>query len=375
MSLGTRLKPMVFRGQSENNMTSHAVKNLVAYLLCLCLTPPAISGDSDDVITIAAVGDLYIGGSAAPYLKQRGYSYPFESNKYILKTADITVVNLEAPLTNNKEAFMNKEYVLKMNPDAASAMRDAGFNVATLANNHIMDYGVEGLKDTITSLANAGIDHAGAGENLNVARKPATKSIKGKNIAFLAYSKVFPDEFYATDNSAGTVPGLFEYIMNDIKKTKQHYDIIVVSFHWGEELMKYPKDYQIKLAHLAIDSGANLIIGHHPHVVQGIERYNNGLIFYSLGNFAFGSVSRSAPEGIVASVKFGGNAIISAEVTPLNVDNKEILFQPKALLGEKAEAAIRNIQEISTIFKVNLAAKDGKGYIKFDDKLRAASLR
>ncbi|MEK7841619.1 MAG: CapA family protein [Deltaproteobacteria bacterium] len=351
--------------------------NSIAYLLCLCLfslTAPAISNGDDDIITILAVGDIYLGGSAAPYLKQNSYSYPFEPTKNILKDSDIAVANLEAPLTHRRDAFMEKEFILKMDPDAAGAIKAAGFDVVTLANNHIMDYGQDGLQDTINFLDKAELKHTGAGKDLKNARTPAIISIKNKKIAFLAYSKVFPEEFYATKESGGTAQGIFEYVRYDIMEIKKQVDFVIVSFHWGEELMKYPKEYQIKLAHLAIDSGAGLIIGHHPHVLQGVERYKNGLIFYSLGNFAFGSVSQSIPEGMIAIVKFSNNRIGSAEIIPLNVNNKEVLFQPKPLQGEKAENAIKNIQEVSDRFQLSFMTKEGKGFIRFDEELKSAAL-
>lgn len=358
-------------------MVKPIIRNSITYLLCLCLLYPIakVFGVDDDAITIVAAGDLYLGGTANPYLKQSGYSYPFESTKYVLKNADIAVVNLEAPLTNRTATFMDKEFVLKANPDSTEAIKAVGFDVATLANNHIMDYGQEGLRDTITALNKRGVSYTGAGEDLNNARKPAILNVKNKKIAFLAYSRVFPEEFYATDISGGTAPGLFEYVRDDIKKIKKDADIVIVSFHWSEELLKYPKEYQIKLAHLAIDSGANLIIGHHPHVIQGIEKYKNGLIFYSLGNFAFGSISQSSPEGILAAVRFKSNQIISAEIIPLNVNNKEVFFQPKVLEGERAEVAMRNIQEISDRFKLTIImAREGKGYIQLNEELKSASL-
>ncbi len=348
---------------------------MIAYLLCLFfLTIPAISGADDGLITILAVGDIYLGGSVNPYLKQNGYSYPFEPTKNILKDSDITVANLEAPLTQRPDAFMQKEFILKMDPEVAGAIKAAGFGVVTLANNHIMDYGQDGLQDTIKLLDKADLKHVGAGKDLKDARTPAIVGIKNKKIAFLAYSKVFPEEFYATRESGGTAQGIFEYVRYDIMEIKKQVDFVIVSFHWGEELTKYPKEYQIKLAHIAIDSGASVIIGHHPHVVQGIERYKNGLIFYSLGNFVFGSVGQSMPEGMIAIVKFSNNRIDSAEIIPLNVNNKEVLFQPKPLQGERAENAIKNIQEISDRFQLNLMAKEGKGVIRLDEELKSASL-
>ena len=350
---------------------------MIKYILCLCLlflTAPVISCADDDVITVLAVGDIYLGGSAAPYLKQNSYLYPFEPTKSILKDSDIAVANLEAPLTRRTAPFMEKEFILKIDPDATGAIKAAGFDVVTLANNHIMDYGQDGLQDTINFLDKADLKHAGAGRDLKDARMPAIISIKNKKIAFLAYSKVFPEEFYATKESGGTAQGIFEYVRYDIIEIKKQVDFVIVSFHWGEELMKYPKEYQIKLAHLSIDSGASVIIGHHPHVLQGIERYKNGLIFYSLGNFAFGSISQSMPEGMIVIVKFSNNRIGSAEFIPLNVNNKEVLFQPKPFQGERAENAIKNIQEISDRFQLSLTAKGGKGFIRLDEELKSASL-
>src|SRR3989338_9954757 len=307
------------------------MKNRIAMLVYLVFLIIPAQLRSADVITILAAGDIYLGGSATNYLKQNGYTYPFEYTKNILHNADIAMANLEAPLTNRTDAFMEKEFVLKVSPDAVGEIKSAGFDVLTLANNHIMDYGQGGLQDTMDILNKAGIKHTGAGKNSKAARTPVIVRIKNKKIAFLAYSLVFPEEYYATDDSSGTAHGVFDSIKSDIKNINKLVDIIIISFHWGEEKMKYPKEYQVNLAHLAIDNGASLVIGHHPHVIQGIEKYKNGLIFYSLGNFIFGSYSKYGAEGILAAVRFKGNQIISAEIIPLNVNNKEVFFQTKVL--------------------------------------------
>src|SRR3989304_5445593 len=167
---------------------------VLIYLVFLII--PAQSHDVD-VITILAAGDIYLGGSATNYLKQNGYAYPFEYTKNILHNADIAMANLEAPLTNRTDAFMEKEFVLKVSPDAVGAIKSAGFDVLTLANNHIMDYGPGGLQDTMDILNKTGIKHTGAGKKSKAARTPVIVSIKNKKIAFLAYSLVFPEEYYA----------------------------------------------------------------------------------------------------------------------------------------------------------------------------------
>lgn len=340
---------------------------VLIYLVFLII--PAQSHEAD-VITIVAVGDMYLGGSATNYLKQKGYSYPFEYTKNILHNADIAMANLEAPLTHRTDAFMEKKFILKHSPDAVEAIKSAGFDALTLANNHIMDYGPGGLQDTMDILNKTGIKHTGAGKNSKAARTPVIVNIKNKKIAFLAYSLVFPEEYYATDDSSGTAQGILDNIKSDIKDIKKDVDIVIISFHWGEEQMKYPKEYQVKLARLAIDNGARLVIGHHPHVIQGVEKYKNGLIFYSLGNFVFGSFGPAIPqrpEGMIAILSFSQNGVISGEIIPLNVDNRDVLFQPKPLQSEKFEDAIRNIQDISSKFQVKLDAKAGKGYLRFND--------
>ena len=334
-------------------------------ICCLCfliVAQAAASEGDEDAVTILAVGDVYIGGSAEFYLKKNGYSYPFRETENIIRNSDIALANLEAPLTDSVNVLMEKKFVLKTAPAAASAIKTAGFDVVTLANNHIMDYGADGLKDTIDLLDKASIRHTGAGQDLKEARTPALFNIRGTKVAFLAYSNVFPEEFYATENSAGTAQGLYEHIKADIKNISKHVDIVVVSFHWSEELARYPKEYQIRLAHLAIDNGADLVVGHHPHVIQGVERYKDGIVFYSLGNFAFGSFSQ-APEGIMAIVKLNKGKLISAEIIPLNVNNKEVLFQPKPLQGEGAVSVIDDIRDISSRFGLILTVKEGKGLL------------
>ena len=161
--------------------------------LCLCfliVAQAAASEGDEDAVTILAVGDVYIGGSAEFYLKKNGYSYPFRETENIIRNSDIALANLEAPLTESVNVLMEKKFVLKTAPATASAIKTAGFDVVTLANNHIMDYGADGLKDTIDLLDKAGIRHTGAGQDLKEARTPAILNIKGTRVAFLAYSNV-----------------------------------------------------------------------------------------------------------------------------------------------------------------------------------------
>ncbi len=181
-------------------------------------------------------------------------------------------------------------------------MKRAGFNVLSMANNHMLDYGADGLLETIHHLDSLGINHSGAGDSLSSARREAIVTCNGSKIAFLSYSLTFPKEFYADKDRAGTAPGFRPTLEEDISRARASADYVVVSFHWGQELAVMPKKYQVTAARLAVDAGADIVIGHHPHVLQGIEHYKNALIFYSLGNFAFGSLSKSCDRSIIVRI-------------------------------------------------------------------------
>lgn len=313
--------------------------------LVALLAAPALAG----TVTITAVGDVMLAGSGTPTYLALGYDYPFAATSRWLKEGDITIGNLEAPLTSGGIEFRDKRFRFRVPPRAAEALQRAGFDVMTLANNHMLDYGGAGLSDTLHHLQRVGIAATGAGKNLNQARLPALITVRDSRVAFLAYSLTYPAEFYATRHQPGTAPGETAQVEEDIRQARRTADLVIVSFHWGGEKERSPKPYQIALAHAAIDAGADLIIGHHPHVLQGIEFYRGVPILYSLGNFAFGSMSPACDRSVIARITLGkGEPLV--ELIPLNVLNDEVLFQPQPLTGEQGEEVIRQLALISTPF-------------------------
>ncbi len=282
-------------------------------------------------VTITLVGDIYLGGRVVPFIERYSPEYPFRHIKDVLKGSDVVIGNLESPLTTSEDVFMEKRFIFKAPPVVARWMKEVGFDILTLANNHIMDFGPGGLTDTLTVLKKVGILHTGAGMNIEEARRPVFVRVGGIRIGVLAYSNTLPKEFYAGRDSPGTAPGYYGYVRRDVRRLRKEADVVVVAFHWGEEGSFFPKDYQRELAHLAIESGAHLVVGHHPHVIQGIEFSGDGIVFYSLGNLVFGSYSPSA-EGMIAEVTFRRDgrrcAIKSVRIIPLNVDNRTVLFSP-----------------------------------------------
>ncbi|MFQ5754187.1 MAG: CapA family protein, partial [bacterium] len=192
-------------------------------------------------VSIIAVGDVMLGSWIIPILNEKGSSYPFAHTSPYLQSADIAFANLEAPFTQDGEAF-EKKYNFKVPPEYAQGIRTAGMDVVSLANNHIMDYGQTGLVSTIKILDEIGMQHCGAGLNLNQAHQPAVLKVNDKTIAFFAYSMTFPVEFYAKSDSSGTAYPEPELMQCALLTWEELVDFTVVSFHWSAEKLEIPKD-------------------------------------------------------------------------------------------------------------------------------------
>ncbi len=330
-------------------------KLVIFTALAAAIATPA----SAQEIVITAVGDVMLAGSGAALCGKLGYDYPFAATKAELQKGDIAIANLESPLAKGGKEFSAKRYHYRSSPRAAEALKNAGFGVVTLANNHMMDFGDAALTETGHYLDKVGIISTGGGETLAAARKPAIVSMRGKKVAFLAYSLTFPASFYASSRRAGTAPGFPRYFREDIASAKKKADYVVVSFHWGAENSVVTKPYQILTAHSAIDAGADLVLGHHPHVLQGIERYKKGAIFYSLGNFTFNTASRTAKRSVIARISLE-RGIGRIELVPLNVLNSEVHFQPKVLAGKEGQEVIAHLGRLSGRWHTSIKTVGGR---------------
>jgi len=315
-------------------------------------------------IVITAVGDIMLAGKWAPFLKQKGYGHPFDGVRKELSSSDINLANLESPIAVGGQEYTEKRFRFLAEPVVAKSLHEAGFNLVTLANNHSMDFGGEALAETMRHLAANGIDWVGAGKDLFEAREIRLFTIKGKKVAFLGYSLTQPIEFFAAKNRPGTAPGYEKLVTADIRSARKQADYVIVSFHWGKEAADSVQAYQRSAAHNAINAGADVIIGHHPHVLQGIERYKTGIIFYSLGNFAFAGKGKTAD--VSAMIRFRLNGLQrEAEILPLDVLYRRVRFQPQLLKGERGRAVIYKLNALSVPFKTKIRSKEGGHTILF----------
>ncbi|SHO49795.1 CapA family protein [Anaerocolumna xylanovorans] len=259
-------------------------------------TPAPADTEEEKDINLFFAGDIYLSDAVAGIYKKQGIE-GIVDNKLLaaMKDADIAMVNQEFTFSNRGKAAEDKQYTFRVNPDYVTAFQDMGIDIVTLANNHSMDFGTTALKDSFSTLSAAGISYVGAGNNLSEARNIHYAKEHGKTLAFLAASRVIPvPEWNATGSKAGMLTTYDPaFLLEDIKTAKENSDYVIVYLHWGIERDEKPKDYQRNLARQYIDAGADMVIGSHPHVLQGVEYYNGKPIIYSLGNYIFYSNIKS----------------------------------------------------------------------------------
>ena len=272
-------------------------------------TPPDPSPEPEtepdvttDPVTLLFTGDVLLSDYVLNNYKKSGIDGILSPELLSeLKNADITIINNEFPFSRRGTQAADKQYTFRVDPEYVSVLTDMGVDIAGLANNHVLDFGSDALLDTFDTLDNANIDYMGAGSDLSRTSALITRQAGGKTFGFLAASRVIPVVSWDAQNAS---PGVFTTydptrLIEAIKAAHDSCDYLTVFVHWGIERDEYPQDYQITMAQQYIDAGADLVIGSHPHVLQGIAYYKDKPVFYSLGNFIF---NQSIPKTAVVKV-------------------------------------------------------------------------
>lgn len=261
----------------------------------------------DAPVRLVFAGDILLSDHVLnAYSKGGGIQGILDSGfQKMIDESDIFMANEEFPFSSRGTAAEDKQFTFQLLPKNVSIFQELGIDIVTLANNHTLDFGTEALVDTCDTLDQAGIYHVGAGKNLEEAKQPVVLTAKGKRIGFLGASRVIP---VASWNATAAAPGLLTtydptLLLEEIRTLKETCDYVVVYVHWGIERNERPEAYQRSLGQQYIDSGADLVIGSHPHVLQGIEYYKGKPIVYSLGNFIFGS---SIPKTALLQAEWDG---------------------------------------------------------------------
>lgn len=298
---------------------------------------------ASEEVSLVAIGDIMLSRTVASKMKAHNdINYPLLKVADFLKEADITFGNLENPITAGA-TIAPYELTLRADPGVENALKNVGFDILSLANNHMPNIGVRGLTDTFDYLRRAGIEYVGGGRDSTEANKPVYITRKGITFAFLAYNDtdVVPAYYEASDIRAGTAFMRSEKMVEAVKEAKQKANFVIVSMHAGNEYADKPNESQINFAHKAIDAGAELVIGSHPHVIQPIEKYNGKYILYSLGNFIFDqNQSDEVKQGLAVKIFFDENSVQEISFYPVLIQD---FSQPEFLKGNEATQVLSRL--------------------------------
>lgn len=310
--------------------------------------PPAPAAAT---VTLAVVGDVILARGVGTAIARHGVEYPFAAVAERLRAADYAFANLESPVGEGGRPIPGKGIWFRARPETVAGLVYAGIDGVSLANNHTLDYDTENFLETLTILREKGVGFAGGGEDLAAARRPLIADVGGVRVAFLAYSQ-FADLFWdrnyrrsfaATDDRPGVAAIRDDWLAEDIARAREVADVVAVYYHWGEEYVNHPTDEQRRLARLTVDLGADLVLGAHPHALQGIERYRDGLIAYSLGNFVFDQTRPVTKESMILEIQLTKDGVAGYNVVPVWIEDA----QPRILEGDAAERLMEKIKGFS----------------------------
>jgi poly-gamma-glutamate capsule biosynthesis protein CapA/YwtB (metallophosphatase superfamily) len=322
---------------------------------------PAAEGANDRArpFTLIAVGDILLARRVGSRIAAAGWQSPFVEITPLLSSAELTFANLECPASYLGTPFLGKPPVVtfRADPGALLGLKKSGIDVVSLANNHLGDYGSEAVAETLDGLDVVGVAHGGAGRNEVEARRPAILDAGGRRIAVLAYVEPM---WSVVEAKEGPGVAVFdpEEAAADIVAARAMADLVLVSLHWGEEHSGFPRESDREIARMLVDAGADAILGHHPHVLQGAEFYRGKPIFYSLGNFVFDMVSPKTYESAAAVLSFERGRPTTLRFIPLRIDTNT--FAPAPAEGEDEARIGRLIRDRSAMLgSPSLIRQDG----------------
>lgn len=315
---------------------------------------------SKDAITLSFIGDIMTDSYIGQYIMDYGNDYPWQHVSRILNADDITFANLETSVSERGKTYKPEGFGFRSKPSTLEGIYNAGIDTVSLANNHSLDFGEEALIDTMSYLSQYNINYVGAGIDKTAAEAPIIINSKDYTVGFIAYNSIIPWESWkASEQSSGTASfskNDTDNIMKNIEQIKDTCDLLFVVLHWGVEYSNTPEEWQIQLAHQIIDAGADGVIGHHPHILQGIEIYKEKPILYSIGNFVFLKYNEAAGKTGIFQLEYKDDVFKSIQFYPVEIMYcKADLYDTESVTGIEY---INLLQELSQPFGTQVQ-KDG----------------
>ncbi|MEK7637996.1 MAG: CapA family protein [Patescibacteria group bacterium] len=285
-------------------------------------TPMPIVRDAQPVMLLFA-GDIMLSRSVGDSMNaKRDWLWPFSRIASVTASADLAFANLETTVST-RGAKNGCGFCFRADPKAVVGLVNAGFDVLSVANNHIWDFGPQAFTDTLGYLAVNDISAVGGGRNAAEARLPVVRTVRGARIAYLAYTDLLPASAGALASHSGANIWDEQRMKEDVARARTMADVVVVSVHSGTEYELLHNAVQGRMYHAIIDAGADLVVGTHPHVVQDVERYGGKWIAYSLGNFVFDqNFSEETRKGLLLVVTVTGGRIADVSQIPVDISNQ-----------------------------------------------------
>ena len=360
--------------------------------------PEADSGQAPPrVFSVMAFGDILLARTPGSRVLHHGFRYPFTSIRDLVSSADIAFTNLENPASWLGAPFPGKPENVTFRADPATlfGLAWAGFDLVSLANNHMNDYGPRALTETLDFLDLLGVGRVGAGRDLEEARRAVVLERDGVRFAFLAYAEPIwsvigarpaaagktwarieerfhgplptpvpparPDSYRSS--LAGVAIADLQSMTEDVARVLSllQPDYLFVSVHWGDELQRMPNRFQRAFGRAAIDAGATAVLGHHPHVLQAVEKYQGGLIIYSLGNLIFDMAADATYETAAFNLKMEAGRLASLEIIPIRIGRGS--YVPALAQGRDAQGILEGIRSWSGATGRSIRIEDGRGQL------------
>ncbi len=391
------------RKNNRNNFNKYASRMLYSLLLTLLLinnfsvSHASETMDKESVI-IGLTGDVMIGRLVNKVISTTSYEYPWGNLLPLLNKTDLNLINLETTLTSSINA-VPKVFNFKSDPENVESLKRAKIDVVTLANNHILDFGIEGLEDTLQALGKAGIQHVGAGLNIEEAKKPVIMDIKNTTIGIIGYTDNEPtwkatatkpgtNYVYIGDHSTaggpqpnGLPPGLltkfelkkhnfsdlkYREVIREIIKLKRKVDILIFTIHWGPNMVQHPTIAFQRFARVAIDAGVDILHGHSAHVFQGIEIYKNKVIFYDAGDFIddyYVTPSLRNDRSFLFLVEVNKEGIKGIQLVPVLISRMQV----NKAKGKDYVKSMAMMKSLSRAFGTTIAEKGTGVFVELND--------
>ncbi|MEE3953911.1 CapA family protein [Peribacillus frigoritolerans] len=379
-TLNAKEKTLIFIKRTKKKNLKYTGIILPILLIALVITTwmgraeevETVATKSDQPLTMTMVGDVMMGRYVEEVTEKHGYEYLYRYMKPYFANSDYVSGNYEhTALKEEVSKYKGADTPIHLNSNTSGveAVKEAGFSVVSLANNHMMDYEEQGLLDTIDEFKSADMHYVGVGSNTAEAKNSIDYAdVNGVHVATLGFTDVYGKDAVSKNDKAGLLnsnPDLLFEMIGKARDAKQgNADLVVVNMHWGQEYSTSTTDRQKDLAKAIIDAGADIIIGHHPHVLQSFDVYKDGIIFYSLGNFIFDQGWTRTKDSAMVQYHLANDGKATIDVVPLQIE--EATPRPATSSIDKSRVYRQLTKETSE--KVQWSKKEDRIEITLDHK-------